>query len=110
MADEIKKTVNFHYLKTPVYRTFHVDGALGGQTPSGGVWLTFYIERGAIPQLTTNEIGSDGHVGRELARESKKGIIREMECGIMMSQTTATNLHDWLGRVLRDMKAGANEG
>ena len=105
MADE-KKKIPFHFLKSPAYRTFHVDGAVGGATPNGGVWITLYSERGPIPQMIENEINEDGSLGRELMRETKVGIIRDMECGLIMSVLTAKRLHEWLGTVLADMKKG----
>jgi hypothetical protein len=105
MADE-KKTLYFHYLKSPLYRTFHVDGALGGPTPSGGVWITIFSERAPIPRMTENEIGEDGSVGAEVNRESKTGVIRDVECGLVMTKQTALRLHKWLGILLHEMKGG----
>lgn len=97
MPDEMPITVPFHYIKSNQFRVIHADGVLGNVTPSGLIFVSFYSERGAIPQMMVHEI-SGGQVGAEQLEErvSKKGIVREVEVGAAMSVETATSVITWL--------------
>jgi hypothetical protein len=98
MPDETPPTISFHYIKSNFFRVVHTDGALGNVTPSGNIFVSFYSERGPIPQIMTHEITESGQVGTEHQDErvGKKGIIREVEVGAMMSVETATSFVAWL--------------
>jgi hypothetical protein len=97
MSDE-KQTVDFHYIKSNLFRVTHTDGAMGGVTPAGLIFVALYSERGAIPQKMVHEITEAGQVGPECADErvGKKGVVREVEVGATMSVETATNFVKWL--------------
>ncbi len=99
MADRVK----FHYLKAPAFRTIHVDGVLGGPTPSGFLNAAFFSERLPILQTSTFRINPDGTLGAEMIeeREAREGITREVEVNLVMSVAAATELHKWLGEHLR---------
>jgi hypothetical protein len=98
MSDETPNTVPFHYIKSNLFRVLHADGIVGGPTPNGLIFLGFYSERAAIPQITVHEITEGGQVGAERPDErvSKKGIVREVEIGATMSVETATSVITWL--------------
>ena len=96
----MEKEIDFHYLKVADYRTFHADGAVGGLTPKGGVSITFFSERPAIPQTVTHTLSEEGKLGEEVRRSGKIGVIRELECGIVMDAATAEKVHEWLGKHL----------
>src|SRR5262245_46249155 len=95
-----EKSVRFHYVKNPHFTTIHVDGAIGGITPSGDLHVAFYAERLPIPTLTEFEIGPDGKLGEEIldARVSREGILRELLVDAFMDLRTATQLRDWFQR------------
>jgi len=98
MPDEAPTVVPFHYIKSNFFRVVHCDGAVGNVTPSGLIFVGFYSERGAIPQMMVHEITETGEVGPEHQDErvSKKGIVREVEIGATMSVETATSFITWL--------------
>jgi hypothetical protein len=91
-------TVRFHYIKSGSFRVIHTDGAIGGVTPGGLIFVGLYSERGAIPQMSVYDITEAGQPGAEHIEErvSKQGIVREVEVGATMSIETATNLLTWL--------------
>jgi hypothetical protein len=96
----MEKEIEFHYLKVTDYRTFHADGAVGGLTPKGGISITFFSERPAIPQSVTQALDESGQLGAEIRRVGKKGLVRELECGVVMDKETAGRIHEWLGKQL----------
>ena len=73
------KTLEIHNLKSAEYREVHVDGALGGLTPTGYINVSFYGQRAVIPKSTIFEMTEEGRLGDRIkdSKESKKGIIRE---------------------------------
>ena len=91
-----KSSIEFHYLKSNDFRTVHADGAFGGPTPQGGLFVSFYVERPPIPQRMKFVIEEDGRLQTEVEREGKSGMIREVDCGVSMSLATAKALKDWL--------------
>jgi hypothetical protein len=123
MADEDQATkvaraagkLKFHYVKSVHYRTLHADGIWGGPTPTtDGIYIAFYNQRFPIAQTTIHEIRPDGTLGKELSREGKDGVIREVEVGVTVDVATAHHLHKWLTEQLAKMPApqsdGPNEG
>jgi hypothetical protein len=98
MTEETPTVVPFYYIKSNLFRVLHADGAIGNVTPSGLIFLGFYNERAALPQVLVHEITESGQVGAEHPDErvSKKGIVREIEVGAIMSAETATSLVAWL--------------
>jgi hypothetical protein len=101
----MEKSIDFHYIKLPDYRVFHVDGAIGGATPKGGLSISFFSERAAIPQSVTHALTETGALGSETNRVSKQGIIREIECGILFDLATAKDIHEWLGKHIMTIEA-----
>src|ERR1700686_3831303 len=98
MPNEPQATIPFHYIKSNEFRVLHADGAVGSVTPGGLIFLGIYSERAPIPQLMTHEITDAGQVGPEHVDErvSKKGVVREVEIGAMMSAEVATQVIAWL--------------
>ena len=104
---EAEKQIDFHFLKSSEYRSYHADGVVGSVTPRGGIYLVFYLERAPIPQKLTMELKESGELGEELASEGKSGVIRELECGVAMDVDTADRVSNWLARVVREIKTSA---
>ena len=100
------QTVRFHYAKAPDFRTIHVDGGVGGLTPRGSIQLTVYAERRPIPTQTEFELRPDGTLGTEVeeSRIGKDGILREMQCSLVMDHVTARAIRDWLGARLGELE------
>ncbi|MGH9496184.1 MAG: hypothetical protein ACRD3B_14390 [Candidatus Sulfotelmatobacter sp.] len=98
MPDDVPKSVPFHYIKSNSFRVVHTDGAVGNVTPSGLIFVGFYSERSAIPQMMVHEITETGQIGTEHLDErvTKKGIVREVEVGATMSVEVAKTIVAWL--------------
>jgi len=99
-----KKKVTYHYLKTKNYRTFYADGIFGGLTSSGKIYFDLYIERKPTPKTIEHEITTDYKLGKEIKREGKEGIIREIESGVIIDISTAEILSNWLNNRIEDYK------
>jgi hypothetical protein len=55
-TDSEAPTVDIHYLKTSGFREVACDGALGGPTPHGKLWLAFYTERFPLPRVMRQKL------------------------------------------------------
>ncbi len=99
-----QKLLDFHYLKTPSFRSYHVDGALGGFTPSGDLYMELFVERYPTPQTVRYKLSPEGRLEGEISRTGKDGIIREVEAAIIMNMNTATTLRDWLDKRIKEFQ------
>lgn len=88
--------IRFNYVKPADYRSYHVDGVIGGLTPHGFVQLSVYAERGAIARITEHEVGPDGRLGPQIVVDAKDGLIREVQACLYLSFATAVELRNWL--------------
>lgn len=106
-----KDTVTFHLIKSPHFQTLRADGALGTLMPNG-LSLTFFVERGAVPQKMTYEVQADGKLGTLVSAEGKSGIVRELQNSFVLDAASARSLMKLLGKMLKDFepeKATTNE-
>ena len=90
--------LRFHYIKSPQFRTVHVDGVHGGISAQGHhVQFAVFNERVPIPKETVHPI-----VGMALGDEVKEervaldGVVRELEVNLIMDLQQARSLADWL--------------
>jgi hypothetical protein len=99
----MSEDLTFHFQKSTFFRTIHVDGAFGGVTPQGKISISFYSERFPIPQSTTHTL-----VGTKLSpekhRETKNGIIREVEVNCTMDVANLEALVEFLEGKLKELK------
>ncbi len=63
--------------------------------------MSFFSERHPIPRRLTHELKPDGKIGGETGRESKDGIIREVEIEVMVDLTVAKSLNSWLDEKIK---------
>jgi hypothetical protein len=98
-----KETIDFHYQKGNEFRVLHVDGVYGGLSPDGYINMSVYNQRRPIPQKVVHEI-DDQELGdeREEERESKEGVVREVEANIVMDVNTAIALRNWIDEKLEE--------
>jgi hypothetical protein len=99
MSDKLR----IEYQKSHAFRVIHADGAYGGTSPRLQLFIAFYSERFPLPKVLTYEADADGAPQAEIVaeRESKEGVIREVEVGITMDITAAKGFITWLNeRVL----------
>lgn len=94
--DSQPSSVKFHFIKSPLFRVMHIDGAYGGIGPHGHIHMAVFNERVAIPQLVEHEISATGQLGKELDRVSRDGIIRELEGDLVFDLDTAKALVRWI--------------
>lgn len=104
LQDESNDSVTFHYIKGPDFRTIHIDGAIGGITPSGFLHIAMYCERSAIPTEMTHQVMPDGSLGPIVSREGKVGVARQMEIDIIVNESTAKSLKVWLDQKLEEFE------
>ena len=96
MADEIPKSVEIHYLKANDFRVIHADGVWGGVAPRGYITMSVFSERNPIPRKMVFDVTPDGQLGPVTDRDSKEGIIREVEVEVVMDVPLAKSLVEWL--------------
>lgn len=99
-----KNTVTFHLIKSPHFQTLRVDGTIGNLT-ANGLSLTFFVERGAVPNEMTYEIQSDGSLGSLVAARGKAGLVRELQTSLLLDVTSARNLMELLGTMLENFES-----
>ena len=86
------------YIKSNFFRVVHSDGAFGGFTPQGNIFVGIYNERAPIPDVTYQAI-EGGIVRKDIVEHRQDGkteIIRELEVGLTMDINVAKSLLDWL--------------
>jgi hypothetical protein len=100
--DDAENKIKINYVKTCDFREVACDGVLGGPTPQGKIWLSFYTERFPIPKVVEHSLvrgegeGEFSIGGNPVVIESREGVIRNMEFGVYMSLAAAEQLRDWL--------------
>jgi hypothetical protein len=100
-----EKKLQFHFIKSNHYRVIHVDGAHGGLTPRGQIFIALYSERVPIPEMIVHGVAENRLTGELLAeRKSKRGIVREVEAGVVMDLGAAQALHEWLGKKVAELE------
>ena len=90
--------VKFYYLKANEFRVVHMDGVVGGLSPTGDIYMSVFSQRPPIPQVTVQSVKEDGQLGEEIISERliKDGIVREIEVGITFRPETAEIVIKWL--------------
>lgn len=83
---------------------------VGGVTPNGNVHISFFNERGPIPQLIEHEIEHDNSLGKEIveARIGKIGVVREVDTDVIMNLATALAFKDWLDEKINTLQSAVN--
>jgi hypothetical protein len=97
------QTVQFDYIKSNLFRVVHVDGVFGGLAPNGrDIHLAAFSQRLPFPTQAVHEV-EDGRVGKELAREGRSGLVRELEVVLAFDASLTRSIIDWLERRLADL-------
>src|SRR5262245_47388608 len=90
------RTIQVHYRNSPTLVTVIADGGIGGVSPRGMITVALYHERGPIPRITEINVTSDGSVSSERTIEARTGLIRQIDCELMMTPEAAIGLGKWL--------------
>lgn len=93
---KIPSQIKLYHEKANLFRVIHVDGAIGGITPTREIFMSMYSQRIAIPKMIEQALTPEGHLGAEVSREGKSGIFRELEVGTVMSPAVAKQIAQWL--------------
>lgn len=101
-----RKSIKFDYIKTNSYRNYHVDGLFGGLTPNGYIHMDLFVERNPIPNWVEQDLQELGIPGKEIKRNiTTEGIIRQIECGLIVDIKTAVAIRDWLNNKINDFQS-----
>lgn len=117
MSDDDAKPFNgeieFHYTKSPAFRSIAVHGIVGGLRPDGrGITFSLFNESAPLP---TREVAPvvKGRLQKPTLREGPHGVIREVEVSGHMSIDTAEAVVAWLSeriKVSREALAALEKG
>jgi hypothetical protein len=91
----IPSDMSIHFIKGNDFRVIHASGVWFGADPQGNVHLTFYNERTAIPKKIVIKIepSTGKFIGEdETKRDSKEGLVREMEVDVVVSPAVAQGI------------------
>ncbi len=91
---EEKKEFRWKFVKTPSYRTFHVDGFWGSYSSSGAFSIDLYNQKHEVPKEQVYEIQDENVIPID-AIQPDYGI-REIEACIVLDLNLAVVLRDWL--------------
>ncbi|MCD6183169.1 MAG: hypothetical protein J7K01_02585 [Thermovirga sp.] len=96
------KKIQFDYIKANNYKECSIDGAFGGITPSKKIQISLFSERSPIPKSITHELDEDGKLGKEIDRDTREAIIRNVEVTVYLNSAAAISLHNWLGKQIEN--------
>lgn len=103
-ADSEAKSVDIHYIKSDLFRSIHADGAYGGVTSRGYLHVAFYNERRTIPKTMTVSMDADTHESHEVIKDTRGGIVREVDVGVILDERAVGELIEWLTRKIPDIQ------
>ncbi|MBI1783927.1 hypothetical protein HYR69_02170 [Candidatus Sumerlaeota bacterium] len=106
MADNPKSHVKIDYIKGSQFRVIHADGAVGGLSPRLDIHMTFFSERWPIPQQVAHQVGPDGRIGEEIREDriQRDGLVRELEADVVLNESTARALVNWIEERLQELQ------
>jgi hypothetical protein len=84
------------YVRSTAFRVLHADGVYGGVLPSLKIHMSFYEERGPLPNRVTYAISPEGAVKEASEIEIEEGIIREVETTVTMTLDMCKVFLEWL--------------
>ncbi len=95
--------LRFTYVKSNFFRVIHADGAWGGISPRGDIHVSFYNERGALPDSSIITLAADGKPTKPEVAQSSGTIIREIECDVVLDLAAAIGLRKWLDNHINEL-------
>lgn len=96
-----------HFIKSPSFRVIHASGVWYGGDAERNIHLSFFNERTPIPKKIVINVNENGEVLSEATsqRDTKEGVIREIEVDIIFSVHSAIEFYKTLGENLKALKA-----
>jgi hypothetical protein len=106
MSEPASNRLRIEYHKANLFRVVHADGVYGGTSPRLQLFIAFYNERFPIPQVLTYETSASGAPECEIidARESKEGLFREVEVGVVLDLNAAKGFAVWLNEQVAELE------
>ena len=110
---EAPEEIPVHYMKSNDFRTVFASGIIGGVTAQGKISMNIYLDRPPIPVRSVLKPAEEVKPGikisvKEEPVESKAGIIREIQCGVLMDFETALSLRTWLDEKIEFIQSNLN--
>jgi hypothetical protein len=105
----VAKTVKITHEKGAQYRVYHADGAWGVISHHGNVQLDFCVERPPTPSGVIQPVHPDGNPTGEqkflgLGDENYFNMVREFQCGIILSFAAAVQVRSVLDNYIKNTK------
>jgi hypothetical protein len=95
--------VRVKYMKSNFFRVIHADGAWGGISPRGDIHMSFYSERGALPDSGVITVGDDGKSIKPEVAQGSGSLVREIECDLVFDLITAIGCRKWLDDKIKEL-------
>lgn len=107
----IAQKLEIHFLKSDYFRVIHASGVWYGGDAQKNLHLTFFNERNPIPKKIVINLNDQGHVmgEDESQRDTKVGVIREMEVDVILSFQAAVEFHRTLGENLQAIEKATKD-
>ncbi|NVJ46463.1 MAG: hypothetical protein HWE07_05020 [Cytophagia bacterium] len=95
--------IETHYIKNHDFKTVEGSGIFGGLTNNGQININFFTDRAPIPKKIILDVDpSTGKIIQEIERDSKEGVIREVQFGVLLNIETAKNIVGWLNQKIEE--------
>jgi len=102
------KELKFHFIKSNHFRVIHIDGVIGGPTPSGMVHAAIFSERFPIPLSATYHLAGNEVKGPAKEMVARDGIVREVESDLLMTTDVARKFAEWLVQAAEKVDKATN--
>lgn len=89
------------YIFPDDYNPVYANGAYGGTGTQRDLVINFYHERMGLPYSETHDVKPDGRLGKQIARDPATDpliVVRYVTTGVVMDESAARRLHDWLAQ------------
>lgn len=101
--------IDVKYIFKEDYNPIYTTGAFGGINPTGEIVINFYLERAAIPREQQEElVVVSGKILKVIDQKEQEKInskfVRVIENGVILSLSSAVDLHNWLGNQINVLK------
>ena len=88
------------YQEKDGYCPIYINGAFGGRSARGEIILHFFSEENTLP-TSERYLIDDGNISLKQSEDQKDiKVIRRVNCGIIMTEKSAKEVYEWLGKVL----------
>ncbi len=104
MESEKPNKIKIIYKKAPNYRTYNIEGVVGGLTPKGKIFIDLFNEQYPVAEYVVHQLSKDGILGKAVEKKIDDGIVREIDCGIFLDIPTAIAITDWLSARIEEFK------